>query len=85
MRFDKNCYNNEENDIIIAKYDFEIIGDKYISPAIKKDIAQDNKKEENNENNIIINKSDKIKDNFNSRPHIGLANIDITCYMNATL
>ena len=52
LRFDKNCYNNEENDIIIAKYDFEIIGDKYISPAIKKDIAQDNKKEENNENNI---------------------------------
>ena len=82
LKFNKKCYKNKDKNIIIAKYDEEKIVDKYESQDINFDNDKDNNK---NEENKIINKSDKIKDNFESCPNIGLRNIGATCYMNATL
>ena len=80
LKFDKNCYKYKEKDIIIAKYNNGKIVDRYESQVINYDDIEDN-----NENNNIINKSNKIKDNFESCPNKGLSNIGATCYMNATL
>jgi len=82
LKFDNKCYKNKEKNIIIAKYDKGNLVEKFGKEPIPNDIFKD---DHNNEKNEIINKNDKIKDNFESCPHIGLDNIGATCYMNAAL
>ena len=82
LKFNNKCYKNEEKNVIIAKYDKGNIVDKFGLEVIDNENIKD---DHNNEKNKIINKSDKIEDNFESGPHIGLDNIGATCYMNATL
>ena len=75
--------NNNDNDI---DNDNGNDNDKDKDNDNDKDNDKDNIKDvHNNEDNKIINKTDKIKDIFESCPNIGLRNIGATCYMNATL
>ena len=82
LKFNNKCYKNEEKNVIIAKYYAGNIVEKFELQVADNDNIND---DHINEKNIIINKSEKIKDNFESSPNIGLDNIGATCYMNATL